>query len=130
MATNSPQAGLPSKPSAYQLLERITSPQTSTGVMGPALIVANGECLSRQNGTMFRVVQNCGTVPVKFLIDNANDCTADNFHGVLNACVSQDDGTGGIINFNSVTDRVSILGVGGTPRVCTFIGTTPNYQQA
>lgn len=128
MPANSPQAGLPTRRSVYQILDALGSPQQSTGILPPNIISANGIALEKQNGTHFRVVQNCGTVPVKFLIDNENNCTADMFHGVLAACASQDDGTGGIINFDKVSDRISVLGVGGTPRVCVFVGTLPNYQ--
>jgi hypothetical protein len=128
--SNSPQAGLPTKRSAYQILDALGTPQQSSGILPPLLVVANGQALDKASGTHFRILQNCGTVPVKFLIDNDNNCTADMFHGVLAACTVQDDGTGGIINFDKVGDRVSIIGVGGNPRVSVFVGTLSNYSQA
>jgi len=73
----------------------------------------------------FRVIQNCGTVPVKFLVDNVNNATALNFHGVLAACTAIDDGTGSVQSFGITGDRVSIFGVGGNPRVCIFEGISP-----
>lgn len=105
-------------------MEALVNPSIASGVAGPNLIVANGVALLKQSKTLFRQIQNCGTVPVKYLVDNDNLCTDQNFHGILAACTAQDDGLGSIINFSKVMDRVTILGVGGNPRVCTFIGTT------
>lgn len=123
---SSPQAtGIPNRPSARHLVERLSTTMESSGVLGPNLITANGQALPRQKKTLFRQIQNCGTVPVKYLIDNDNDCTALNFHGVLAACTAEDDGLGSILNLSKVSDRVTIIGVGGTPRVCTFVGVTP-----
>lgn len=128
--TISPQAKLPSRATERDLLKRITQPLVSTGVLGPNVIVADGVALLPQKATLFRVIQNCGTVAVKYLVDNNNLCTDDNFHGVLAGCSSQDDGLGSIVDFSKITDRVSIKGVGSTtPRVCTFVGVTPETHQ-
>lgn len=122
----SPQAtGIPNRPSARHLVERLSTTMQSTGVLGPNIVVANGQALPEQKKTLFRQIQNCGTVPVKYLISNTEDCTALNFHGVLAACTAEDDGLGSILNLSKVSERVTILGVGGTPRVCTFVGVTP-----
>lgn len=128
--TPSPQAKLPTRATERQLLQRITQPLVSTGILGPRLIEADGEALPQQKATVFRVLQNCGTVPVKYLVDNNSNCTDANFHGVLAACTAQDDGLGSIIDFSKVTDRITIKGVGSTtPRVCTFVGVTPETHQ-
>jgi hypothetical protein len=126
---NSPQAGLPNKRSDRQLLEALSTPLVSTGILPVNLIVVAGEALPKQNGTAFRVLQNCGTVPVKFLIDNENNCTRDNFHGILSAGVAQDDGMGGIINFDKVGDRITVFVDSGSVRVATFVGTHADFNQ-
>jgi len=126
MAT-SPQAALPSKKSDRQLLETLSSPQASAGVLPHKIVIADGEALPRQVGTCFRQIQNCGTVPVKYYVSNTVDCSAEVFHGILAACTTVDDGTGGAANFDRTTHRVTILGVGGNPRVATFVGTNPDY---
>lgn len=125
---DSPQAQLPTKRSNRQLAEALVYPSLGSGVAGPNLITANGVALLKQSKTLFRQIQNCGTVPVKYLVDNDNLATDLNFHGILAACTAVDDGLGSIIDFSKVTDRVSIIGVGGTARVCTFIGTTSESQ--
>lgn len=128
--TLSPQAKLPTRATERQLLQRITQPLVSTGVLGPIISSADGEILPAQKATVFRVLQNCGTIAVKYLVDNDNLCTDANFHGVLAACSVQDDGLGSIIDFSKVTDRISIKGVGATtPRVCAFVGVTPETHQ-
>jgi len=128
--TISPQAKVPTRATERQLLQRITQPLVSTGVLGPNIISADGEALPAQKATVFRVIQNCGTVAVKYLVDNDNLCTEANFHGILAACSAQDDGLGSIVDFSKVTDRITIKGVGSTsPRVCTFVGVTPETHQ-
>ncbi len=129
MAFESPQAKLPTRLSDRDLLKRITQPLQSSAVQGPNLIEANGVALLPAKGTLCRQLQNCGTVPVKYLIDNQNDCTAANFHGILAACTATDDGLGSIVDFSKVTDRVTILGVGGTPRVCSLVIFSPESHQ-
>lgn len=125
-----PQAKLPTRATDRELLQRLSQPMVSTGVLGPALIIADGVALPAQKATLFRTIQNCGTVAVKYLVDNDNLCTDLNFHGILAACTAEDDGLGSIVDFSKVTDRVSIKGVGSTtPRVCTFVGTTPETHQ-
>lgn len=128
MAFDSPQAKLPSKRSDRQLLETLSSPQSSAGVLPHNIVTANGEVLPKQVGTVFRQIQNCGTVPVKYYVSNTADCSAEVFHGILAACVAQDDGTGGAANFDRLTHRVTILGVGGNPRVAVFVGINPDYM--
>lgn len=95
-------------------------------VKGPRIISANGEALPQQKRPAFRKIQNCGTVAVKFLIDNANNCTELNFHGILAPGSAQDDGFGAQGDFSQFDGRVSIYGVGGgTPRVCVIEGVAP-----
>lgn len=89
-------------------------------VDGPQLVLANGIALEQRNGTMIRTLQNCGTVPVKWKIDEDNNPTADSFHGVLAACTAVDDGTSPILDLSAIDGVVRILGVGGNPRVATF----------
>lgn len=125
---NSPQANLPTKRSDRQLLEILSTPQPSSGVLPHNIVTANGEALPRQFGTVFRQIQNCGTTPVKYYVSNTVDCAAGIFHGILAGCVAEDDGTGGATNFDRLTQRVTILGVGGAPRVAVFVGINPDYM--
>lgn len=117
----SPQAvGLRNIRSFRQLQEGVITSQKGVSVLPPRIVTANGVALDqrlRPDGVAFRQIQNCGTVPVKYLIDNENNCTAENFHGILAACTAVDDGLGSVLQFSITADRVSILGVGGNPRV-------------
>ena len=116
---SSPQAvGLRSRRSDRQLLEAAVQSQRGAQVLGPRIVTANGVCCDeRQGGVLLRQIQNCSIVPVKYLIDNDNNCTADNFHGILAACSAVDDGLGSVLQMSITSQRISILGVGGNPRV-------------
>lgn len=104
------------------LLEAQVSTQNGVVLQPPRIVTANGEALPRAPKAAFRIIQNCGIVPVKYLCDPENSCTADMFHGILAPGNAVDDGLGSLINFTITGERVTILGVGGNPRVCTFIG--------
>jgi len=67
------------------------------------------ECFPRGNKDCHRSIQNCGTNAVKVLIGDGADASASQFHKVLSACSTQDDGTGGNISF-IVPDRVTVIG--------------------
>lgn len=124
---SSPQAAVPDRRDSFSLLQDSVMTQRGVVVFPPSLITANGTVLQKRSRMSFRVIQNCGTVPVKFLISNneADQPTADMFHGILAGCVAQDDGTGSTQSFGITGDRVAILGVGGNPRVCVFEGAAP-----
>ena len=126
MPIESPQAvGLRTKRSERSLLEGFITSQKGTVVLPPNIVIANGVCVTKRQGVAFRQIQNCGTTVVKYLIDNANLCTALNFHGILAAGSAVDDGLGSILQFNINGDRISILGVGGDPRVCVLEAIAP-----
>ena len=120
----SPQAAVPDRRDSFSLLQGQVMTQSGVVVFPPSLITANGTALQKRNKMAFRVIQNCGTVPVKFLVSNTEGevPTADMFHGILAACTAIDDGTGSLQSFGITGDRVAILGVGGNPRVCVFQG--------
>lgn len=123
---DSPQAKLPTRRDAHTLLLDAVSTQKGVVVLPPRIVAANGTALEKKNRRMaFRTIQNCGIVPVKFLVDNVNDATALNFHGILAACSAEDDGLGSVQPFGITGDRVSILGVGGNPRVCIYEAYAP-----
>ena len=89
-------------------------------VVDPATIVTqNGEVFNDTEGVCLRFMQNCGTVPVKYLISN-EDAAADKFHGIIAGGSVVDDGLGSIVDLSRFKGRVSIFGVGGNPRVATF----------
>jgi len=124
--TVSIQSSVPNgRRSALQLLEAAVQSQPELVVLPPLLLTANGQALEARTGSAFRILQNCGTVPVKFLVDPENSPTADTFHGILAACSAVDDGLGSIVNFSQIPRRVSILGVGGNPRVCVWEACLP-----
>ena len=122
----SPQAMVPTRRDARSLLLDAISTQPGVVVLPPRIVAANGVALERKKRRMaFRVIQNCGTVPVKFLDDNENLATAINFHGILAACSAEDDGLGSVQAFGISGNQVSIIGVGGTPRVCIYEAYAP-----
>lgn len=130
MAIDSPQAKVPSKLSTRSRINLLTTPGAGTGVLPPNIVIVNGPCLPRQDNTQFRSIQNCGTTAVKFLIshDPSVLCNEQNFHGVLSACTTQDDGFGGVVNFDKCLHAVSIYAVGGgNPRVCTLVGINAEF---
>lgn len=123
----SPQAAVPDRRDTFRLAQDQIMTQKGVVVFPPALITANGTALQKRNKMAFRVIQNCGILPVKFLVSNTEGevPTADMFHGILAACTALDDGTGSLQSFGITGDRVAILGVGGNPRVCVFEGVAP-----
>ena len=127
MALTSPQANVPDRRDSFRLLQDQIMTQKGVVVFPPALITANGTALAQRPKMAFRFIQNCGTVPVKFLVSNnvSESPTASVFHGVLAACSAEDDGLGSVQSFGITGDRVAILGVGGNPRVCVFEGAAP-----
>lgn len=122
----SPQSIVPSGfRSVHQLLQDAVTTQADLKILGPNLIVANGEAFKKHKYCSFRQLQNCGNTAVKFLVDNDNDCTEQNFHGILAGGNAVDDGLGSIVDFSKTAQRVTIFGVGGAvPRICTFEGVT------
>lgn len=116
-----PQAvGLRSVRSDRQLMEAMVGSGRGNEVFPPRIVEANGAVFQQKpEGVIMRQIQNCGTLPVKFLIDNNADCTKDNFHGILAGGSVVDDGLGSIMNFNATPDRISIFCT-GTPRLATL----------
>lgn len=81
------------------------------------LMTANGEALkSNRLNDAVCYIHNLGTNAIKYLIDDANDANADNFHDVIAAGAAVDDGTGGQVEI-LVKNRVTIYGAdGNAPR--------------
>lgn len=124
MLTESPQASVPDRRDSFRLQQDQLVTQRGVVVLPPAIVTTNGVALLKRNKMSFRVIQNCATTPVKFLVDDVNLCTAENFHGILAACTATDDGLGGAQSFGITGGRVSIFSA-STPRVCTFEGVSP-----
>ncbi len=121
MPSDSPQAvGLRSVRSSRSLLEGFITSQKGTSIKGPRLVTAAGVVADKATGVAFRQIQNCGIVPVKYLIDNNALCTANNFHGVLAAGSAVDDGLGSVLQFNITGDRISVFVDSGAVRVCVL----------
>lgn len=99
----------------------------------PKLIVAAGEAFDDQGGVALRFLQNCATVACYYkVVDDSNAATAPSnpsaidFHGVMNACTVQDDGTGGQMDCSRFKGRILVAGVGGgAVRLATFQGRGP-----
>lgn len=75
----------------------------------------NGEIFPDEDNVAFRQIQNCGTVPVKVMVNDA--ASAALFCGVLAACAAQDDGTGGVMDCSKFRGSISIIGIGAVARV-------------
>jgi len=126
MTITSPQADIAERRDNYRLMLDLLVSNKGVVVAPPLIVTANGQACARKEKISFRVIQNCGTLPVKFLVDDvATAPTTDMFHGILAACTTVDDGTGGSQSFGLTGNRVTILGVGGNPRVCIFEGYAP-----
>ena len=128
MPIDSIQSNVPSIPNTQDYI-RQGSAAVQAAVLPPRLVTANGVALAFRQGIVQRFIQNCGTVPVKFLIskDPADLATTDMFHGILAACTSVDDGLGSVLDFSKVVGQISIFGDGGAPRVCTYQAVEPFY---
>jgi len=84
-------------------------------VLPSKLMVANGEALkSNRQRDFICYIHNLGTNAIKYLIDDANNCSADNFHDILAGGSVVDDGTGGQVQI-LVKNRVTIFGADGNP---------------
>lgn len=125
LKTDTPQAAIMERRSSTSLRLAAVATQPGVKVKGPNLVTANGEVLAKTVFAAFRQIQNCGTVPVKYLVSNTGDCDANTFHGILAACSAIDDGLGSVAQFGVTGDRVTIFGVGGNPRVAVFEGSAP-----
>lgn len=130
MAIESPQAIVRSVRSTKQLLKDNITSQTGTTTKGPRLVTAAGPVFEKARGITWREMQNCGIVPVKYLVDNNADCSANNFHGILAAGNAVDDGLGSVRQFNITGDRVTVFVDSGAVRVCTFEISAPEGQGA
>ena len=129
MAIESPQSSsVRYVRSGHQLLRDALVSQKGVSIKGPRLVTAAGEVFKKQNGVSWREMQNCGIVPVKYLIDNNADCTSLNLHGILAAGNAVDDGLGSIRQFNITGDRVTIFVDSGSPRVSTLEVIAPEGQ--
>jgi hypothetical protein len=102
-----------------QLLELLAKSQQYT-IDPPNVVVANGVALADKPNLFIRTLQNCGTIPVKWIVGSTVNPTSNSFHGVLAACTDIDDGSSSILDLSSIKGDVRILGVGGSPRVATF----------
>jgi hypothetical protein len=126
--TDTPQAAVPERRSRESLLLAAVTTQPGVKILGPRLVTANGPALAETVYAAFRQLQNCGIVPVKYLVSATGDCDANTFHGILAACSTVDDGLGSVAQFGITGDRVTIFGVGGNPRVAVFEGSAPEGQ--
>lgn len=128
LTTDTPQAAVPERRSSTSLRLAQVATQPGVKILGPRIVSANGQALEKRAFGAFRQLQNCGTLPVKYLVSNTGDCAADTFHGILAACTAVDDGLGSVVQFGITGDRVTIFGVGGNPRVAVFEGIAPEGQ--
>ena len=127
---SSPQAvGLFNKRSSRHLLEAAVTSQRGATVSGKILLNADGEVFAQVKpplGVAYRHIQNRGTTAVKYLIDNVNDCTEQNFHGILAGGSALDDGLGSVMTWGITADRITIFGVAGaTPNIVAIEVTVP-----
>ena len=122
----SPQAILPTRRDSYSLQLDSMTTQRGIVVLPPRIVEADGIALNKVSRRMaFRSIQNIGTVAVKFLDDNNELATANNFHGILAAGTATDDGLGSLQSFAISGNQISIIGVGGVPRVCIYEAYAP-----
>ncbi len=68
------------------------------------------------------LVQYVGTLPVVYRLGNVTAgevCakTSGNYTGILAACTSDEDGTGGVISFSGYIDGLSFVVASGTGKV-------------
>ena len=124
MPQESPQAKVPSgQRSNHDLLLAQVSTQPNVRVQPPLIVEADGEVFPKRRHVAFRLIQNCGLTAVKFLVDDVNDCTEENFHGILAAGSAVDDGLGSVYSFPIVGSRITVFGVaGGAIKVALFEG--------
>lgn len=119
-----PQSKVGGTRSPRGLMEAIAGNAQDYIVHPTKLITANGEALPRGKNDKMRILQNCGTVAVKYLLSDVEDARADHFHGVLMAGAAQDDGSGGVIDFSNISTRISIYAA-SAPRVAVVRITAP-----
>ena len=120
-STNTPQAAVQERRDSFSLLRAAVTTQPGTVVKGPRIVTANGEALPKVRYAAFRQLQNCGILPVKYLVADTGDCSADNFHGILAACTAVDDGLGSVVQFGITGERVTLFSTGAI-RVAVFEG--------
>lgn len=128
MTITSRQAAVPTHRDQLSLLRAAVTTQPGVVVLPPNIVTVNGQALAKKPYCAFRQLQNCGTNAVKFLVDNVNDCTENNFHGILAGGSAQDDGLGSVVNFGVTGDRVTIFSTAGSHRVCVFEGNSPETR--
>lgn len=122
---DTPQAKVKSMPALADFVMASVACDESLNVDPPRLVTADGEVFDNSPAAL-RFIQNCGTNGVKYLVSIDEDCAEDLFHGILPGGVDQDDGKGGQLNCSRFKGRITILGVGGSPRVATFRGRMPH----
>ncbi len=120
-STNTPQAAVQERRDSFSLLRAAVATQPGTVVKGPRLLIENGEALPKVRYAAFRQLQNCGTLPIKYLVSDVGLCSADNFHGIMAACTAIDDGLGSVVQFGITGERVTIFSTGAV-RVAVFEG--------
>lgn len=123
--TDTPQAAIPTRRDNHSLLRAAVTTQPEVKILGPRIVVGNGEVFSRKPFCAFRQLQNCGTNAVKYLVSNTGDCNEENFHGILAACSAVDDGLGSVQMFGITGERVTLFSASGTHRVAVFEGVAP-----
>lgn len=127
MPADSPQSVTPVRRDTYSLLRDAIVTQESLAQMGSNVIEGTNQtkvALIRRPGAAFRQIQNCGTTPVKYLADDNNDCSANNFHGILAPGSAIDDGLGSVAQFGVTPTRVTVFSAGAF-RVAVFEGVAP-----
>jgi hypothetical protein len=123
MAVDSPQAVLPhSIRSNHQLLrDQIVAQHLN--ILGPNIVVANGQVFDDKKGCAIRYIQNQSTQPCKIMI--GDQATAANFHFVLPAASAVDAGDGGSIDVSRYVGIVTCFNAAGTIRLSTFEALSP-----
>ncbi len=124
----SPQANIPSRRNAYQVLVGIGGSIPEAQLSAPRIILvaqAGVEVLPRVQNAVIRVIQNCGTVAVKFLVSDEMNCSSDQFHQILSPGMAQDDGSGAQADFSKISHRVSCYCDSGNGRIAIFYALAP-----
>ncbi len=128
----SPQAvGLPNMETAGELLRAMSGIERGLTTMPPRLIEASGLAFEKNDSTVWKFLQNCGTNVVYWAAGvGAGDVSTTNFHGILAACTAQDDGLGSVVNLSRIPGPIYLYSVSGVMRVavteCRRFSPNPN----
>jgi len=104
--------------SDHYLLRDLVMGQTLL-VEDPHMVVADGLVFDGAKRAAIRTLENSGTNAVYWRVNGVP--AAGSFHGVLKACTTQDDGTGGFIDLSRFRGSIYLASVDGAAfRVTAF----------